>query len=238
MAKSIKDLDSKVNDLKLHFSDELGKFRNEISKIKSPINEEVNSADTILNEFNLFKATILNRLQLLESEINLLKKEAEATQQKSDNSVQHSNQNKIILFGLKEKPGESLVSEMSNIFSDKLNVNVKTADIYNAYRVSKKNDNKTRPVIVEFCTVWKRNEVFYTKRHLKGSPLVIAEVLSPLRNHVFKLAKKKLGKRCWTNGGRIGFKVGDTVKYVVSVDQFDSAFRSVAEGDPAIDARS
>lgn len=87
-------------------------------------------------------------------------------------------------------------------------------------------NNKPRPVIIEFCHVWKRNRVFYVKKHVKGSGFLIAEVLSPLRNDVFKLAKKKFGRGCWTSGGRFGFRVD--VKYVISVEQCNSALRSAA----------
>lgn len=236
MAKTIKDLDSKVNDLKLHFNEELLKFRDEISKVKSPSCDVATNVEPILDRFDLFKASIENRLVSFESEILLLKKEAELSLRRADNAVQHSNRNKVFLFGLPEKPGEDLVTETVKIFNNKLYSDIVAGDIYNSYRAGKKNDNKPRPVIVEFCHVWKRNKVFYGKKHLKGTGLVIAEVLSPLRSNVFKLAKKKFGRGCWSSGGRVGFKVGNTVKYVISVEQFNAASRSVANDGHSADS--
>lgn len=227
MAKTIKDLDFKVNELKSHFNEELGKFKNEISKVKSPIGS-LDDGDIIgsLNiKFDFFKSEMENRLKNLETQISALRSDSDSIQLKMDNFIQQSNKSKLLLLGCKETPGENnLNNELVKIINSRIKVNIKNSDIHDCYRIGRKTDKNSRPVIIELCNVTKRNEIFDNKKLLKGTGLVVAEVLSPIRNNTYKLIRQKMGPRaCWTNRGRIGFKSGATVKYVTTIEQFYSA---------------
>lgn len=237
MAKTIKDLDLKVNDLKTFFSGEINRFRNEIEKVKTPTTEEKSGDERISeisNNFDLFSASVNNRLKELELQIDALRKNADACLAQIDKNFQYNNRGKILLLGLKESPGEDLLGVVIDLFNSKLRTSIKKCDIFYTYRLGKKNDKKVRPAVVEFGNMWTRNEVFACKKLLKGTGIIIADFLSPIRYEVFKLVKQKLGKECWTNKGMIGFKIGDEVKYVTTVRQFQSAIGSVGLNHPPV----
>lgn len=225
MAKTIKDLDSKVSELKSLFNSELGNIRDEISKVKTPVREEGEvSIDDVERRFEFFKAEMENRLRNLERQIGSLRRETEASQVSMDNMIQHGNKNKLLLMGVKENSGEkNLHLEVTKVINSYLKLNINDNNIQDCYRIGKKSDKNTRPILVELCTVRLRNEVFYNKKLMKGSGIIVAEALSPIRRNTYKLVKQKMGKACWTNRGRIGFKHNGSVKYVTSLQQFYSA---------------
>lgn len=226
MAKTVKDLDSKVNDLKSFFTQELGKFREEIEKVKTPTDDNVLNrkevdAEDILVKFNFFKATVENQLKNLMSEIDLLRKERDALHVRLDNYIQQSNKGKILLLGIPETVKDTdLQKHIVSVVNSTLLLSLSDKDVYDCYRLGKKTAGKQRPVLVQFTVVSTRNEVFHCRRRLKGSKMVITEVLSPMRYEVFKLARQKFQKDCWSNNGKIGFKIGGIVKYVSTTAQF------------------
>lgn len=232
MAKSIKDLDLKVADLKNYFNDELGRFKGEIAKIKSPTvdSEPVNNARLadVLNSFDLFRAAVDNRLKSLESQVNELRVASEGFNAKLDTYVQHGNRNKILVFGIEEKSSEISQREVIETINTKLKIQLGATDIDLCYRIGKKRDGVARPLLVEFVCIRKRNEIYYNKKLLKGSEITIAEVLSPMRFELYKLVRQKFGKECWVNRGRIGLKFNDRVEYITSVKQFHAIVSSAA----------
>lgn len=230
MAKSIKDLDLKVNDLKTFFSSEISKFRNEIEKVKTPTTEDDGGdvrISEILNNFDLFSAAVNNRLDRLESQISALRKDMDVCSAQVDKNIQLNNRGKILLLGLEEHPSEDLLSTVVNVINSKLGLSIKKDYIFYSYRLGRKSDKRVRPIVVEFCNMWARNEVLRGKKLLKGSGFVITEFLSPTRYEVFKLARQKFGRDCWINKGMIGFKVNGIVKYVTTAQQFNLAAGSV-----------
>lgn len=239
MAKTtVKDLNLKVSDLKAYFNSELGKFREEIASVKTPTidedDEDVRKSE-LLNKFDFFKATVEGRLKDLESQVSALNKDANALHIRLDNETQRSNKGKILLFGLDENTNENLQKEVIGVIGDKLKLSIKDSDIYDCYRYGKKRDKKNRPVLIQFTTVCIRNEVFYGKRALKGSKIVITEVLSPSRYEVYRLAKLKFGRSCWTSKGKIGFQYAGETKYVSTLEQYRSYIsESVAAVNPVI----
>lgn len=236
MAKTVKDLDLKVNDLKKFFNEELGKFRGEIEKVKTPNADEGvpggkgTDIEGILLRFNLFEGTVENHMRNLQSQITQLQKDFNIIQSRLDNNLQNSNRSKILLLGVSENvKDDCLRKEIITIINTKLQFSLKDDDVYDCYRLGKKNVNKPRPVVIQFTMISARNEIFHSKRQLKGSGLVIAEVLSPMRYDVFKLAKQKFKKDCWSNNGKIGFKIGNIVRYVSTLEQFLTLTRDLAE---------
>lgn len=236
--KSLKDLDLKVSDLKDYFNNELGKFREEIVKVKTPTSEADGDDERVgklLNRFDLFRAAVENRLGELESQICALRKDTKTALYQLDRYVQFSNRGKILLLGIKEDSDKTLLNDIVNIFKSKLHITIDNGEVYSCYRIGKKLADKNRPVCVEFCSVAKRNEVFGSKRSLKGSGVVMTDVLSPSRYHVYKLARQKYGKDCWTLNGRIGIKIRGNVRYVTSAEQFHTATGTI-DNDGASDS--
>lgn len=225
MAKTtIKHLDSKVSDLQLYFEGELSKFRSELSTVKTPdlplSSDE--RLDALVVRFDMFEAAIRSQMQSLLGQIENVKKQCDRLSVALDNSLQETCISKLLLFGIQERKDENLFAEVSSVIATKLKIALEETDIISCYRFgSKKSDDKFhRPVLVHFTRVRKRNEIFSNKRLLKGTKIVIAELLSPLRYEVYKAVKSKVGKHCWTNGGRIGFSWNGRTHHITTMKHF------------------
>lgn len=229
MAKTVKDLDLKVNELKKYFSEQLGRFQGEIEKIKTPNadgcaagGKESDIGGFILG-FDLFKAAVENQLKDLQSQISQLRRDYDTAQVRLDNHLQHTNRGKILLIGISETiKDEELQDHVVTVINSKMQLSLSGGDVYDCYRLGRKREGGPRPILVQFSTISTRQKVFRNRRRLKNSGLVITEVLSPMRYEIFKVAKQKFQKDCWSNNGRIGFKMGDKVKYVSTMEQFVS----------------
>lgn len=227
---SLKDLDSKMSDLQSHFRDELVKFREEIVNIRSPDvqNSEGDKLASLINRFNLFEASVNNRLQTLQRQVEDTKKQEEQLYVKVDDILQQTNRNKVVIYGLSEKDGESLHNYVIEHLKNKMEITINKTDIAGCYRVGRKKpgDKKSRPVIVEFYNWRLRDEILLQKRKLKGSKTVCTEILSPLRYKVYITAKQKFGNNdCWIYRGRIGVLQAGETRYVATMSQLDDLIR-------------
>lgn len=226
---TVKDLDAKVNDLHVFFQNELGKFKSEISNIKSPEilgvsdgTDDVRIASLIKN-FKYFEASVKNQLAELREQVAEIKKQSDQIQTRMDDIIQQTNRSKLIFYGIPEANSENVSETITNILKDKLNVSIGGLEIASCYRIGRKKipDKKPRPVIVEFFNMRLKNDILSERKRFKGSKIMCTEVLSPLRYGVYRVARHKLGKDCWTNRGRIGFVFEGSIHYVTTMHQLD-----------------
>lgn len=242
---TVKELDTRVQDLHSYFNSELKKFRSEISKVKTPesiigTGDDEVGVETFVQKFSFFEATIKNELQKLQRQVTALKMESEKIQCKLDDSVQYQFRNRLLMHGLEEKAGGDLYSEVKNIFKNKLDIHIEKTDVNICYRFGKKRrttDKRTsRPVLLEFVNLWMRNEVYYKKKLLKGTNLLITEYLSPHRYEVYKIVKSRFGKECWTKNCAIGFQYGNTLHYVTTLEQYSNVCGAVPQSENQLNA--
>ncbi|KAJ8981913.1 hypothetical protein NQ317_008818 [Molorchus minor] len=99
----------------------------------------------------------------------------------------------------------------------KLNVICLNTDIDSVFRIGKSNNsNKPRAVLVNFVTNIKRNEVYYARKLLKGSGILMFEDLTKQRFNLLVSAKSKYGKRdAWSANGRI-YVLQDNIKRLIN----------------------
>lgn len=224
---TVKELDNRVSDLQNHFEKELQKFRDEIEKVKTPEipdGREENRRADLMHKFTFFEATIKNEMKKILSEVNKLKGEHTKLICSLDDTIQDQHKSKLVLHGLKEEQGENLYDEIINIINMQMKIQIQKTDLNICYRLGSKKYNhsgvnKCRPVLIDFLCVWKRNEVYYRKKVFKGSKLVLAEYLSPMRHELYKTAKRHFGRNCWTRNCKIGFNHNSSVQYVATLDQ-------------------
>ncbi|KAJ8914711.1 hypothetical protein NQ315_017421 [Exocentrus adspersus] len=138
-----------------------------------------------------------------------------------DNITQNSYKNKLLVYGANEKPNEDLFVIVINIFNNKLSKQILKTDLVNCYRYGKKIENKTRPILVEFLHVWKRNDVFYAKSALKNSNQAIAELLTNRRYELYREARGKFKNDCWTKNGVIIFIMDKRKHFVSSFEEYN-----------------
>lgn len=225
MAKTVKHLDGKVSDLQVYFEAELNKFRTELKTIKTP--DPPCSGDDKLEslflKFSLFEATVNTTMQALQNDVKDLKLRYDRLNLALDNNIQEAHMGKLLLYGVPEKDREDVIAEMSNTIKLKLNISLNETDVIACYRYGKKKTDNSfhRPIFIHFADLRKRGEVFSNKKRLKGTKLVVAELLSPLRYEIYKAAKQKVGGgRCWSNGGRVGFCWNGRAHHVTTMKHF------------------
>lgn len=125
-------------------------------------------------------------------------------EQTIDNIEQESKKNNIRLVGLGEVKNENLIEKVTDIFENKLNVNINQDDIAEIYRVGKSINNRPRQVMVKFRQSNMKTNIYSRKRMLKGSAYVIKEDLTHRRLELLKMTSNKYGfKNVWTIGGSI-----------------------------------
>lgn len=228
---SVKELDSKLNNLTTHFTEELSKFKGELKhKTVIDIDSEETNND-LLRRLDEFESSIKENIKNLQNQINLLRNQNDKIIKDMDSHAQRQNSNKLILYGLPQTENENLLPEVIKLFSEKFLVNIDKSEIYNGYRLGTKTPNKKRlttdkprprPVIVEFTTVWRRNEIFYKKSNLKGSHLVLSEVLTINRLEIFHEAKKQFQRDCWINAGKIVINSNNKLHYICEMDELNN----------------
>lgn len=239
-AKTVKDLGVRVNDLHAYFENELHKFRTEIKTIKTP---EVNAdgemvSETVLNRFDLFEATIRNEIQGIKADLDKLNSVCDNLNRKTDKILQNSYRHALLLHGIEEKPEEDIMAIVFELFNGRLGLALQKNDIDMCSRfgikksaTNHKNSKQSRPILVEFITMWQRNEVFYKKKVLKGTGLIITELLSPYRYSVYRLVRDEVGKNTWTKNCRIGFSIDGKVHYVATKESFEKIRGGASSSD-------
>lgn len=61
--------------------------------------------------------------------------------------------------------------------------------------------NKPRPLVLQFYRRWTRDTVFTNKKQLKGTRIVITELLTPENLQLFKKAREIFNQQAWTYNG-------------------------------------
>ncbi|CAH1634950.1 unnamed protein product [Spodoptera littoralis] len=79
----------------------------------------------------------------------------------------HKRENNVIFFGMKEEQRtESTIESITNLLENIMNIHINPQEINKAYRLGARNDNKPRPILVNFTTNWRRNEILKNKKKL------------------------------------------------------------------------
>lgn len=125
-------------------------------------------------------------------------------QLKVDNLEQNSKVKQLRLYGLEESNGEKLKEKIHHTLGAKLKID--NLEIEACHRIGQKNANnrKPRPVRIFFNSVAARHQVFYKKKILKGSNMVVVEELTNYKYNLLQRSKEKVGKEnAWSKNGKI-----------------------------------
>ncbi|CAG9814158.1 unnamed protein product [Phaedon cochleariae] len=127
-----------------------------------------------------------------------------------------------------EQNHENCSQIVRNVISEKLEVDIKEFEIERCFRIGKSvGGQKNRPMIVVFSGIWKRNMIFYKKKLLKGTRLVIREDLTSDQQRILKATTEKIGRggKVWTNFGTILVKYSDDEQPIVKVKCMEDVAR-------------
>lgn len=203
---SLKEISDRISQLENDFSNKLSQFKVDMFSKESNGDSGPSSDDTVA-KFQLFETNIMESVRKIKEEVNKKLNDLECTM---DETIQKYNNKSILLHGFVENEGklgdaDDIYQNLIKFANNKLQVRIEKVDIVDCYRLGKKSKDKTRPrpIVVEFLHKWKRDEVFYNKRKLKGSQLMITEYLTRGRFIQFKKCSQLYKEGCWTTNGRI-----------------------------------
>lgn len=227
---NISRMDGKLNELEKsvqHFSDAYDEVLSELSGCRS---EVVNLNKTVL----LLKSDISNK----DAEIADLKSAVQSLEQ-------YSRVRNIEIHGVKEVTNENCRALVAAIAKE-VNVEMDLRELDVAHRVPSINKNVPRPIVAQFLSRTKRDELL-SKRLLVitnnnipglqvGAKVFLNEHLSPYSKNLLRLAKiraRETGFRyVWFRSGKL-FVREDDGKPVVRINDekdIDKKIRKAAEG--------
>lgn len=216
--KEVKDMDSRIDRVADNLKDQLDQLRLSISSTRNEDCGATADADkmTLLEGFEV---KMLATLKDLKSELTGLKN---SLIKQIDDGARKSYMNYIIIHGMVEKDNENVYVTACNLIASKLGFEITVDDLNTCYRFGKKtpgaDKNKTRPVAVEFIHRWKRDKVYNSKKKLKGSGVMISEMLTSATLDTFKLVCEKVGsKKCWTWRGNIFIYINNERRRVYDI---------------------
>ena len=125
-----------------------------------------------------------------------------------DDIEQYRRRNCLIFNGIQEQEESHENTDLIvvDICRKNLGVNLSRADLDRTHRLGRKRSStdKPRPIIVKFVNYHDRDDVFKSKRKLKGSSISIMENLTSRRVSLLKEVKEKVGFRTsWSLDGKI-----------------------------------
>lgn len=199
---TVKELSTRLDELTKTFQNDLAKFKEEVVNIapNPTVRNEIVS-DNFLKRFQQFEAKVNNDIIKIKQEIQTLSN-AQKNLGDMERCLQQNNNKKLLIHGIDDAemdPYDSVI----DIINNKMDIRLDKKDISCCYRLGQKNKEKKRPVLIEFGQQWRRDMVYYNKAKLKGSSLLITEVLTQSTQEWFKQCYNKFKNNCWTSYGKI-----------------------------------
>lgn len=131
-----------------------------------------------------------------------IQSEQEELKQRIEELEQKSKINELRFYGVPDVGNNKTKETVEDIIKSKLEIpNVK---IVHCQRIGSKNKSKKNAVVVKFDSILQRNLIYFNKKKLKGSGIVIVEEMTKGKHDLLLFAKEKLGKeKVWTVEGRL-----------------------------------
>lgn len=169
------------------------------NQIKDELSEKINKIESKIDQY-------CESLKVIDTKIESNKKEMTELQYRIENLEQKSKANSLRICGIEEVEDEDLSVVLTDLFSDKLNIQISQKDIDYVFRLKSKNrrTDAPTPIIINFVSNITRNKVFLAKKQLKNSKVSIFEDLTRVRYNLLMTAKERFGKNmAWTENGRV-----------------------------------
>lgn len=230
-AKNIKELNEKLENMQAQFVTEIKNFK---SGILSQLNAEGTDSSSLSKvefqeKFSKFEDYVNRSIGELKRDIQCLVDKLDSSSKILSQHIQHLNNKKVLIHGLKLPNDNNLFINILELLNSKMNLELKKEDISNFYRLGEKMEkNGKKLIVVEFVHQWKRDLVFFNKKLLKGSGVLITEVLSEHQLKLFNSTRQhtivnKLGKNIvWTMYGTVFVLHGGMKKVIRSVNDINN----------------
>lgn len=202
--KGIDDMDSRIDLIGSQLQKGLDELRSSIMGPNNTVSSAADENGGAQKALQSFEDTVRRTLGELRSEVAAIRT---SVQKEYEDIRRQSYSNHIILQGLTEDDGEDICQKVCEFLNSKFHSGLSANDINSCYRLGKKSaggDSKVRPLAVQFVHRWKRDRIYREKKILKGTGVVIYEMLTVYKFGLLKKVKQLLGvKRCWSRQGNV-----------------------------------
>lgn len=239
MASDMKKMVGSVEEMKKTLFEELGKLREEVQDPgknlpgKSAVNSE-RAADNDLHDpvdpetdrMDIIKSFELRVIKILdEFQSQLLKFLTQTKELQDDIKRVHglNNKNCLVFYGIQEgdRNGRKDVEEICQLIKQRFSADVVPSDLDYVMRLGRNSENtaaaaaattnRMRPMLVRFVQRWRRDFIYANKRNMKGTGVLISELLQKETLRLYKLVRDKVGdKLAWTWQGNVYICFGGT----------------------------
>lgn len=191
---------------------------------------KINDGSVVIDAITRLKndiTTLRGELKKKDDEIQFLKI-------KCDDLEQYGRRNNVRISGIVEDENEDIEEVVMNDISDRLGVEVTSADIDRCHRVGREAPaGKHRPILVKFTNYGARRRVFQAKKKLKGTGVSIHEDLTKTRVELLKKSIEKYTmKEVWTTDGTIIIKNGNNRLRVSNGNDLEQVIRDFPPRNP------
>ncbi|XP_045477886.1 uncharacterized protein LOC123683034 [Harmonia axyridis] len=224
-------IQERMSKMEIKFQEGLDKLRKDyIEQNSSTFDQGIPAS--LEKKLKQFEIEIKEDIKNLKEELLSIQSRIQKNEQQVDKIQNSSNNKKLLLRGVPEKDNSSdMTKELLNIFNKKMNINIQPTELVTCYRLrkndNKQKDNKPSPVIVEFVTQWRRDEIFFSKSRLKGSNLLISEVLRRDEIQLFQKVRQAFGNNSWTKRGVSETWLNKTINYEnIIIDGYRGIYQS------------
>ena len=230
---NLKTISSRVDQLSSDFNDGLQLLRTEFLNFKEnavavPENSAVNT--NFISKLNDFEKNMKSSLQKLSKEISDIRLDVTTLQNQVSQIEMQNNNNALIIHGFDEAPNKDMYDKLSTFIGTKMEIKIGKSNINYFYRLGKKSDNKTkpRPLVVQFACRWLRDDIFFNKKKLKGTRVMITELLTYKNLCLFKKAREQFGNNAWTFYGQVYVHTSGGRKLVKSEQVLNDSYQDVS----------
>ncbi|XP_039745700.1 uncharacterized protein LOC120623645 [Pararge aegeria] len=192
--ENLASIEHSISALTEHFNARMAEFQRIIQTSIPATSPNSNVAA----QFGAFRVFVLTSLESLQLQVQVLSKQC-------DNMETRTRRKMLLLHGVPEVQKESLPATVAEALSSNLSMPELTeAKLSYCKRLGQLKDGKARVVLIKFSDLSIRNQVWFSKKQLKGTGVTLSEFLTKERHDAFQAARQKFGvSRCWTRDGSI-----------------------------------
>lgn len=199
---TVRELSLRLDEMAKTFQSDLSKFKEEVvNVVPTSITRKDTVDEDFICRFAKFEEKVNDDINKIKQQLNNISK-SQQNMPDIDKYIEQNNNKKILIHGL-EEVDDDIYDTVLSIFDEKMEITLDKKDIACCFRFGKKTVNKKRPVLIEFAHQWRRDQIFYDKKKLKGTNFLITELLSKSVHKWFKECYKKFKNNCWTSYGKL-----------------------------------
>lgn len=216
------EMDRKIDQIGNQLEKQLEQLRDSVSGCRSDTGDAEDAESGLRAAIASFQSNMNEALNGLRIEVAEIRTTIE---HQNEGLRRRYNEGFIILHGVKEERGKTIYESVCSLLTHKVGIEVSPTDLSVCYRLGKKSPiaDMARPLAVQFVHRWKRDKVFSEKKRLKGSGIVMFEMLTRATLDLFKKVKQKVGAaKCWTWRGTVFAFINNSKQRILREEDLSS----------------